>query len=61
MTTLCPFSHSLSCLKTYLGLLTLSAMQLNVGLHGLDHVPSIENCLLGSLSSGWIVCETKNQ
>lgn len=43
----------LSSLKTYLGLLTVCAMQLNAGLHGLDHVPSIQNCLV-SLSSAWI-------
>lgn len=54
MTTLLhPFSSSLSYLKTYLGLLTVSAMQMNVGLHGLDHIPSIQNCL-GSLSSACI-------
>lgn len=48
---LCPLSYSLFCLKTYLGLLAVSVIQLNLGLHGLDHISSIQNCHLQRLSS----------
>jgi len=44
-----------SCLKIYLSWLAVSATQLNLGLLGLDHIPSIQNCLPGCLSRAWTV------